>query len=184
MPPLTEKDAREVAAKVILEVRDKLPHSFLADHPILLDPGRIFNILEPGVFKVAFDKHVAFFQGVLNCIIQVTGVDAFVSPDEDQAVRKIYIKIGGDETHGVLIHEFIHWLSHPDFYPRFYQKGGKAPDIVEGTTEYFTRKFYPNRYFYQAQYEKVKAIGQLESKMYLALFQGDAASIQAVHDAY
>ena len=179
-------DSRKVATRVIIKVRDALPEGFLASYAILMDPGRIFRILEPGLFEVAFNKHVAFFEGVLNCKINVDGVDAFVSPEPDHNERRIYVKVGGDETHGVLVHEFIHWLSHPDFYPAFYKTGGTAPGIVEGATEYFTRKFAPHipRHFYQEEYEAIKNISQMEPDLYLAVFKGNPGAIKNIQASY
>jgi hypothetical protein len=183
---LTVDDARKVATRVIIKVRDALPEGFLASYPILQDPGRIFRILPPGLFEIAFNKHVGFFNGVLRCQINVAHVDAFVSPDPSHVTRQIFIKIGGDETYGVLYHEFIHWLSHSDFYPGFYRKGGKAPGVVEGTTEYFTRKLVPsiNRHFYQSEYEAIKQIAHLQDSMYKAVFRGNQNAMTEIIGQY
>ena len=182
--PLTIDDAVYVARLVVIDVIKLLPEGIMVDYPALQNPSQIFEMLTPSQFKLAFDNNVAFFQKVLKCTINVKGVDAFVSPEQDRNKRKVYIKLGADETPGVLVHEFIHWLSHPDFYPNFYEKGGTAPNIVEGVTEYFTRKYYPNRTYYNEYFVKIDAIGHMLPRIQAALFKGDAASIQAISQAY
>jgi len=183
---LSADDSRKVATRVLVKVRDALPEGFLSSYAILQDPGRIFRILEPGLFELAFNQHVEFFEGVLRCRINVDRVDAFVSPEPNHDERRIYVKVGGDETHGVLVHEFLHWLSHSDFYPGFYKQGGTAPGIVEGTTEYFTRKFAPHipRHFYQSEFSAVNDIAHMEDHFYKALFKGDRGAMAAIQEKY
>lgn len=182
--PLTIDDAVYVARLVVIDVIKLLPEGIMVDYPALQNPGQIFQILTPTEFKLAFDNNVAFFQRVLKCSIDVKGVDAFVSPEPDRNKRRVFIKLGADETPGVIVHEFIHWLSHPNFYPDFYETGGTAPGIVEGVTEYFTRKYYPNRNYYNAYYVKINAIGHMLPQMQAALFKGDASSIKQISSAY
>ena len=181
---LTIDDAVYVAKLIVMDVGNMLPEGMEMRYGALKDPRDIFEILSPAEFKLAFDKNVGFFQRVLKCSIDVRGVDAFVSPEPDQNKRKVFIKTGADETPGVIVHEFFHWLSHPDFYPNFYETGGTAPNIIEGVTEYFTRKYYPNRTFYNVYYEKVKAIAHLLPQMQAALFKGDKAAMNMIQTAY
>lgn len=72
-------------------------------------------------------------------------VDAFVTPEEKNRDRKIHVSPSAltpqswtlpDDAEGLLAHEYIHWLSHPNFYPNHYKKGGDCPFQVEGCTEW------------------------------------------------
>ena len=67
----------------------------------------------------------------------------FVTPELDQRRRKIHVNVSAQEFDwlGLFTHEFVHWLSHPRFYPVFYKSvPGTTNDIVEGLTDYITLK--------------------------------------------
>lgn len=67
-------------------------------------------------------------------------INGFVTPDEDPGHRIIYINLDGAGTFGTLVHETLHAISHRAFYPHYYRVGGQTPAVVEGITEYLTRK--------------------------------------------
>ncbi len=48
-----------------------------------------------------------------------------------------------NDHEGLLAHDYIHWLSHPNFYPKHYKKGGGCPFQVEGCTELFRKSARP-----------------------------------------
>lgn len=68
---------------------------------------------------------------------------AFCAPAVNPTDRKIYVNVDAGSTIGTLYHEFIHYLSHANFYPEMYAMGGKSPIILEGVTEYLTREVNP-----------------------------------------
>lgn len=67
-------------------------------------------------------------------------INGFVTPDENPGHRIIYINLDGAGTFGTLVHETLHAISHRAFYPQYYCVGGQTPAVVEGVTEYLTRK--------------------------------------------
>ncbi len=107
-----------------------------------------FEITYNGCFKAAngFTKPAGAF---------VSGVNAFVASDLYNFQRRIYIKKIEAITWGTCVHEYIHFLSHRDFYPTFYERGGGAPDIVEGFTEYLTRIADPELMKTRTSYEQL-----------------------------
>ena len=72
--------------------------------------------------------------------ISASDINGFVTPDEDTGSRVIYINLDGSGDFGTLVHETLHAISHHKFYPQYYCIGGQAPAVVEGVTEYLTRK--------------------------------------------
>jgi hypothetical protein len=78
-----------------------------------------------------------------NCLT-VCNCPAFTSPAISVMSRKIYVN--GDMTSitiGTLYHEFVHFLQHSSLYPEFYALGGANVGILEGITEFFTRRVDP-----------------------------------------
>jgi len=99
----------------------------------------IFEILPAVDFQRFFDLYWnSFFK--LHFSGVVTTCPAFVTPDQDPGKRKIYVKDDGVTKPNTLDHEVIHYLQHPNFYPKFYEVAGHNPFILEGVTEYFTRE--------------------------------------------
>jgi hypothetical protein len=75
--------------------------------------------------------------GVINC-------PAFTSPAVNVLDRKIYVNASLNTTSiGTLYHEFIHFLQHGNLYPELYALGGNNIGILEGITEFFTRRVDP-----------------------------------------
>ncbi len=110
-------------------------------------------------------------------------VNAFVAADLYNFQRKIYVKKDPSLGWGTLVHEYIHYLSHPSFYPKFYSIGGANPDIVEGFTEYLTRsadlELFKVRTSYESQYQKTRSwveSGRGNYDRLLATLFGGAAS--------
>ncbi len=98
--------------------------------------AQAFRFIYDVVFKFANN----FQQEHHECI---DGVLAFVSPTFDHSKRKIYIAPKVDsytqaQQRMVLSHEYIHWLSHQNFYPTYYMVGGQHPFRVEGLTHWMT----------------------------------------------
>jgi len=69
---------------------------------------------------------------------------AFCAPAVDPMQRNIYVNQDAPITIGTLYHEFVHFLSHGNFYPEFYAQAGRSAIVVEGVTEYLTREVSPD----------------------------------------
>jgi hypothetical protein len=65
---------------------------------------------------------------------------AFCAPAVNVLQRKIYVNRDAPITIGTLYHEFIHFIQSSNFYPEFYSMGGGNPNLLEGVTEFFTRR--------------------------------------------
>lgn len=75
--------------------------------------------------------------GLCNC-------PAFTSPAINVLARNVYVNADMAQTSiGTLYHEFIHYLQHGNLYPEFYALGGKNIGVLEGITEFFTRRIDP-----------------------------------------
>jgi hypothetical protein len=99
----------------------------------------IYEILPAVQFQVYFDQYWnSFFKLHHTTIIRTC--PAFVTPEPDPGKRKIYIKDDGNTKTHTLYHEVIHYLQHPNFYPKFYEVAGQNPYLLEGVTEFFTRE--------------------------------------------
>jgi hypothetical protein len=78
-------------------------------------------------FGKAFHSH--FHKADLSCPHDqcLAGCAAFASPDRDHAQRRIYINVSAYDAQfdpmALLVHEYLHWLSHPNFYPDYYAGG-------------------------------------------------------------
>jgi hypothetical protein len=68
------------------------------------------------------------------------GCGGFVTPTLSHEARLIHIHPKNLDNEfdpmGLLSHEYIHYLSHPNFYPIHYKAGGSHPTQVEGATEW------------------------------------------------
>jgi hypothetical protein len=86
---------------------------------------------------------------VANLQAQMDNIDAastggslagFVTASRENRQRRIHINPESQEFDpiGALAHEYIHFLSHPNFYPDYYKEGGDNPFRVEGATDWIT----------------------------------------------
>lgn len=108
---------------------------------------------------------------------KITGdqINGFVTPDNPPSNRIVYLNLEAPTANfGTLVHETIHAISHSNFYPTHYCTGGQAPAVVEGITEYLTRKCSPlvamNRRSYQDWYEVTEAwVGAEGSARYIEM---------------
>jgi len=76
--------------------------------------------------------------------LRVCNCPAFTSPAIDVLARTIYVNADlPDLKIGTLYHEFIHYLQHANIYPELYALGAKNIGVVEGITEFFTRRVDP-----------------------------------------
>jgi hypothetical protein len=64
----------------------------------------------------------------------------FVTASRNNRQRRIHINPEAQEFDpiGALAHEYIHFLSHPNFYPDYYMEGGDNPFRIEGVTDWLT----------------------------------------------
>jgi len=74
------------------------------------------------------------------------GCGAFVTPTQSHEARLIHIHPRNltqeFDPMALFSHEYIHFLSHPSFYPAYYKVGGQNPFRVEGATEWLTLESY------------------------------------------
>jgi hypothetical protein len=144
-----------------------------------------FDITWYCVFKKAINS--------LNKDYSASTVPGFCSSEKDRLSRKIFLQQGVCDNPCTYHHEFIHYLSHQDFYPIYYTVGGNAPFQVEGVTEFATRSIstqiaQTRHGRYENNYNKtVSWVGNSPEKKSLVLtllFQGtgveDKARSQAV----
>lgn len=106
--------------------------------------------------------------------ITANQINGFVTPDNPPSNRITYLNMDGSGDFGTLVHETIHAVSHSNFYPTYYCTGGAAPAIVEGITEYLTRKSHPlvdmRRHSYQGWYDETVAwVGNEGSPRYIQM---------------
>jgi hypothetical protein len=151
-------DASQVMEVVLNRYEGYLPGG-LASKVRGLNPARVFRILPESEYRQYFGAVFRNFFAAINvCALGGTkrmigiandGVNdpfssiacpAFCAPAVEVTDRVIYVNRDLGVTVGTLYHEFIHYLSHPNFYPEFYSLGGRNPEILEGVTEYLTRR--------------------------------------------
>jgi hypothetical protein len=102
---------------------------------VFCDPVQFAN-----VFKITYEATFKAANGFTEEAHELVDyVNGFVASDYYNFKRKIYIKKKEDIKWGTLVHEYIHYLQHRNFYPVYYSIGGSAPDVVEGVTEFLTR---------------------------------------------
>jgi hypothetical protein len=76
--------------------------------------------------------------------LTVCNCPAFTSPAINVLARKIYVNADlPGVTIGTLYHEFVHFLQHANLYPEFYALGARNIGVLEGITEFFTRRTDP-----------------------------------------
>jgi hypothetical protein len=155
--PLNTYDASQVIREVLNRYESLLPLG-LATKVRTLNPARIFHILPQANYTPHFDAYYrSWFAGInveaCGGTARVIGIakstvdvytqfacPAFCAPAVNVVDRRIYVNRDAAITIGTLYHEFIHYLSHGNFYPEFYAVGGRSPIILEGVTEYLTRE--------------------------------------------
>jgi hypothetical protein len=90
--------------------------------------------------------------------LTVCNCPAFTSPAVNVMARKIYVNADlPGITIGTLYHEFIHFLQHSNLYPEFYALGARNIGVLEGITEFFTRRVDPLIDAERAQGQKYQA---------------------------
>jgi hypothetical protein len=171
---MDHNDARRAMSLVLNKYDSYLPDT-LRTHSRLKDVKSVFFFVDWAKFKTMFDLfYGGFFKAALGITSSQNEVDpkcvgAFVTPNPIHT-RVIFVKNqftgGGSRDHyfgnfATLCHEFIHFLSHENFYPLFYSTGGAAPDQVEGATEMLTRNISTQiagmRTSYNRQYQWFKS---------------------------
>lgn len=166
---LTNQDATKVIAAVLKKYGSMLPDG-LATKVGALNSTKIFRILPENQYRPNFDAYYRSFFAAINVVALAKpiekakggatkrligiaqsnddvydsfGCPAFCAPAVNPTDRVIYVNRDAPITIGTLYHEFIHFLSHGNFYPEMYAMGGKSPIILEGVTEYLTRAVSP-----------------------------------------
>lgn len=155
--PVNTYTASQVIQTVLNRYDAQLPVG-LASRIRTLNPARVFRILPDAEYRPHFDEYFRnFFAainskafgtqyviGIANAPNDVCGsfnCPAFCAPAVEPSGRTIYVNRGNAAaTVGTLFHEFVHYLSHGNFYPEFYAMGGENPKILEGVTEFLTRR--------------------------------------------
>lgn len=144
------------ASSVMWQVLDvygsELPGG-LADKVRSLSPSKIFHLLGHDNYVPHFDAYFRSWFAPTNTVVfglediydylrtgEHFACPAFCSPAVDPTGRRIYVNLGAGNTKGTLYHEFVHFLSHGNFYPELYALGGQSPVLLEGATEYLTRE--------------------------------------------
>lgn len=117
---------------------------------------RIYQILPAAAYRPMFDVYYRNFFAAINAqafgtkfaigvakapdpVCGTFNCPAFCAPAVNPLDRMIYVNQDEGLTAGTLYHEFVHYISHSNFYPEFYSMGGENPKILEGVTEYLTR---------------------------------------------
>jgi hypothetical protein len=124
-----------------------------------------------------------FFQGASQ---HICGVPAFASP-HPHTRRKLYISPNDWVVEKILAHEYIHWLSHENFYPEYYKVGGQHPFQVEGVTQWVTCETgYDNSdRAYEANLLQTNAWVRGDTRnmdrMLKFMFQGVPTNLDAIH---
>jgi len=187
---VSNQDCIDAGKDVIEHVNMYLPEGFLTKYSVNENIGNLFNVLSAAEFERQFN---IFYSGFFAHIfgkgaIKSDQVNGFATPAPHYN-RKLYIQDPGGANKGTIRHEFIHWLQHYNFYPKYYiSDGTDSADVVEGVTEYFTRQIITGRTSYPRQYKKMKSLidgtPQLINTIGRASFFGDTDAIEKIHRAY
>jgi hypothetical protein len=113
---------------------------------------------------------------------------AFCAPAVNVTQRRIYVNADAAITIGTLYHEFVHFIQHSNLYPELYSRGGDGPAILEGTTEFLTRRLSQtiqqeraSGMKYQAHFNRISGqigMNMLKKQQLLRFsFQGEAMSL-------
>ncbi len=145
---LTYEDAQKAMDTVILKYGN-----YISDDLKKHSAYTVFQFCDPVRYRLMFTQaYTRVFKNanrvLIPQVITHEQVPAFVMPELGARVvsRRIIVgnracNAGSNTTIGTLIHEYIHYVSHKNFYPDYYNSGDEyAPFFVEGATEYFTRE--------------------------------------------
>ena len=135
------------------------------------------------VYEILFKKAGNYSQdaGAFVC-----GVPAFASP-HPHSRRQLYISPKPGIVEKVLAHEYLHWLSHENFYPEYYKVGRKNPFRVEGITQWATvaAGYDMSDRVYEHEFLQTNswlwADSQNQPRMLSFLFHGVATNVDAIH---
>lgn len=116
-------------------------------------------------------------------------VAAFVTAEKKIDDRMIHVSPSGidHEPVALLAHEYLHFLSHPSFYPEYYSIGGNCPFQVEGITEWMMIECFPagsRTIVYTGEYAKTAAwLGANagnQARMLSFIFDGVATDLSSI----
>lgn len=193
---LSHSDAQTAMDEVIAKYKAYIPKNVVADVESR-SARTIFQFFDDTEYAVLF-THVydATFKAANAALFGSNVITAamcpgFCTPNKNQKKKMIFMAKGRGTTKGTYYHEFIHFLQHYEFYPKYYVVGGMAPFQVEGFTEYLTRgvssavaKERGGQRKYEANYLKtaawVKSDSQNLGKLLKYNFQGVASDISAI----
>jgi hypothetical protein len=148
---------------------------------------------KPVLYRAAFDvMWNARFKSVLKreCTAAVvaqasTGRElaGFVTASPRIKARRIHINPESQEFDpiGALVHEYIHFLSHEEFYPRYYSEGGDNPWRVEGVTDWLTVCCFKD-YFHQMPVKSIARAIEHQRKENVSLTPDDRAAYRMNFD--
>ncbi len=143
---LSHVDAKTAIDEVMAAYDAYLPAELklaVAQKPV----NEIFVFCDAATYAAKFDiTWYCVFKKAINSLstdYAASTVPGFCSSEKDRTARKIFLQRGVCDNPCTYHHEFIHWLTHQDFYPIYYTVGGNAPFQVEGVTEYATRSINP-----------------------------------------
>ncbi len=141
----TYAKAKEYMDKVVSRLQQYFPEGFIPLHSDKLSDARnVFVIENQTAFKMHISKwYNQFFKISVGEELSdeelVEICPGFTTP---KGLNKRMLYVQEDAEDGTLVHEFLHWLQHPNFYPTFYITHAKGSPVLEGVTEYFTRQVY------------------------------------------
>lgn len=125
------------------ELRRYRPRDVFRLHDNVFSFNSVFNL----TFATTFDKALNYSCPVDMARNQCGG---FVTPTLSHETRLIHIhpvNLSNEfDPLGLLVHEYIHFLSHPNFYPKYYKLGGNSVFRVEGATEWLNLQCFANYY--------------------------------------
>jgi hypothetical protein len=144
--PATYEKAKAYMDQIVKRLQCYFPNGFCSTHSSQLGDARKVFVIEK---KTTFSLHInfwynAFFKksvGVAFTKEQLGEICPGFTTPAGQGERVMYVQ--EDAEDGTLVHEFLHWLQAPSFYPDFYMGHAKGSAVLEGVTEYFTRLVYP-----------------------------------------
>jgi hypothetical protein len=157
--PITMQDAVLARQRVLAAWGHYIPaevQQYTADRIFVLytDPSyyrTAFEVMWNSAFRgvvtrectASMRKTVGGVEDMLNTVAAVSsgaGLAGFVTASRENRSRRIHVNPASQEVDpvGALAHEYIHFLSHPNFYPDYYMEGGDNPFRVEGATDWIT----------------------------------------------
>jgi hypothetical protein len=144
-----------------------------------------FNLTYLNVFKKAGD---------LKCQPFEVGdqLGGFVTAIKDHARKKVHLFQDNFnreyEKDSLLCHEYIHWLSHGNFFPGYYAIGGDRPFRVEGVTDWLNLEcFAPGTRTAAYGPNVLKTVAWLNAdtgnlvRMMKFVFEGEETDLSSIH---